>query len=64
MGWSDYSKFVDVEWRKIPTNPGAYYVRCVNESGKPGKTKGSGVRSTLFTIVILKKVGPALKRSA
>jgi RNA-directed DNA polymerase len=26
--------------------------------------KDCGVRSTLFTIVILKKVGPALKRSA
>jgi hypothetical protein len=35
MGWSDYKKFVDVDWRKIPTNPGVYYIRCVNESGKP-----------------------------
>jgi hypothetical protein len=35
MGWSDYRKFVDVEWRKIPTNPGVYYIRYVNESGKP-----------------------------
>jgi hypothetical protein len=35
MGWSDYKSFVDMDWGKIPKNPGVYYIRCANKSGKP-----------------------------
>lgn len=35
MRWSNWKSFINVDWKRIPINPGVYYIRCVNNSGRP-----------------------------
>ena len=35
MRWSEYKHFETLDWKTIPSSPGVYYIRCVNNSGNP-----------------------------
>lgn len=35
MSWSEWKSFADVVWNTVPKNPGVYYIRCTDRTGKP-----------------------------